>query len=1679
MRKKIFSIATLIILLFNIFANIAFTKANNEGNLNVSLQNETTNLSKEFTQLRDIDKWTFNEYRYRMTKDYFNLRQVFKVDWVISSTYVNSLLNNAREGLKYLPNSLINDNNYNNLKTALERWLKNPESEAYYSAITKALQTYVEKPDIKEISWSINYTPNIWNAPLTTTFRANVSDWAWTRIPDKNYTWWIDDAWRKKIIWTWPYISYTFRDEWNFSVFLDVRSAHKNSNWYTDVLPFFGVAKVEVRAKIASLIIRVGNRQIPVSDELKFSPDEAKYWLIFDATSSVPSTWTKFLNTDWDFWNGIKKSYSGSPQVHRVVYATEWDYSIIFKVRTNQWEYVDRKFKILIRKPIATIESSQENWYLWDKFVFKAEPHWDIENLRYTWEIIDLKKDKVIFSKSWNVINYSFTDKWRYWIRLVVTDPAWNIDVDTKSIYINSRAPVAEFSYKIPQANKPNTVLLDGSKSYDLDYTDDGKLKYSWIIDWQKVNLENPNSDGSVWFYTFDSVWEHSVVLEVEDPDSIVSVKKSSVSIDSLLSVDFATYPRVIQREWTIRFLADAPEAKFFEWDFGDWQRDWWVNSKINHSYKLSWMFTVKLTVKDSKNNSNVYFRTVYIWDSNKPVSVINLSRSQWFDISKEEWACNWNEAYVVSRVDDINFSWAESINIDWTTNNLSYSWKIWNDKFYSTQTVSNKFSEVWCFPVKLTVKSNTNSTIDAQTIWIKVKNEEPTLSALSVTPVDISTDPVIVNLKAENANDKDWVIQSYLWYYYTDFDREPQDFRITNLPTTSFVLPKVPWNYYFVSVLKDNNEARINSEEKVWKYSLTLTWDNVNTPLIDFSVNDSSITVWEEVIFTAKATNVVWQNVEKTSKFSWDFDGDWFYDKETTTPTTTHRFNKSWEIHPKVKVTNKWFSNTRTLTVNVSNELVPQFDYISIWNKYIFLNKSKGQIENSIWDLWDWNSVENKDSFIHIYKDNKSSHRVELAISEWTNIKRTTVDVKKDVANILKIRWDWLKIFTSPAVDKDWGIVLDAEEKVFVYALDGSWNAKYYGIDYDISIDSDLNWWKDDDADNKNNISSYSAGEPDIILLNEKKTQKIRIFILDENKKLIDSKDLLITKNYIKEELIDLQKFKFEWVSEQTKISVEKIKKLIEKMPEDLKLKSSQYVQKLQENRLDTTERTRTLVDFANFLANQKYENFDEMNILLESLITEWQEDKNWKILNFWILKWLIPDSVTCESGEKTCKDFLISKLEEIKQSEELEKNKLIWKEVLQIISTQTVMTDTQKLDFKAIMQEFVYGKVQNIPESEKEEVQKESEKVSEPSDWKFMSFLKKVWIYWLYFLWVIILIMIWMWIWDFFKNRKNWDSFEDFVNEKTSDPLANNSLQSVIQKTETKDISSMFPEEDKKEEVNNIIQSTSTETETKDILSSGEEKTAIPDWLWKVQTTPVIPEPIPEKILPNVESLEQNIIKTPEIEIPSYTASKKVETETISTPKLEKQEENIEEVTKVETNAVPDWLKNSLTDKLEKKQEFVEEPKFSEEIKLEKQKEIKTDDLVIEEDKVDFEADVPDWLKWSLDLNWKNKPEEWISEENSDGSLEKKDAETKDVETKDVLSLPENSSLDSVDIPDWLKTTALEEPKKEKKKEGKKPKKDDSKDESSKTTDKKADELWDDGMKVPDWLKTDHTAK
>jgi len=1480
--------------------------------------------------------------------------------------------------------------------------------------------------------------------------------------------------------------------KWKYSVFLDVTSSHKNAGWFTDVLPLRERIDIDVNEKVASLIIKVNSDTVSDNTLLKFTPDDASYGLLFDATSSTPTSGTRFSSVSWDFWNGVVRSYPWNPKIERIRYGREWEYEVRLTMVTNEWKTVERTFVIAIYDPIATIEVNREDWFIGDNFTFAAKTSWAYRDLTYSWEIVNIDADRVVHQSSGKVLSYSFTDKWKYNVRLKVRRSSWETDQDTRIVYVTSQSPIAEFETKIPQANKPNRVFFDASRSFDPDISDDGNLKYDWFINGSRVKLQDSSANGSIGYYTFDSIGTQSVNLEVTDLDGIRAIKKWTVDITSILSVDMFAFPRVIQRNGFIKFTSESPEAELYEWDFGDGKKTGGSLDKVTHTYEKSGSFDVTLKVSDGENNSNTYERTVYVSESDQPLALITTSVWGLEVPQYDAWACEWVGAYVVNRVTPVKMDGSESINIDGESNGLEYSWKIGNGKFATSSSVTHRFDEIGCFPVKLTVKSDKNGAISSQDIMVSVRNMLPTLSSLKVDVEDPNADPLIVRVQAQWAKDDDGVIQSYLWYYYTDTDTEPQDFRATATSSTAFVIPKITGNYYFVAILKDNNEARVTSEEVTGsKYFTTITGDNINTPIVDLAVNDNSTVIGEEITFTASARNILWQTIDKDASFSWDFDGDGFYDTQTSTPTTSYKFRKSGEFYSKVKVKYRGISSTKNVTVNVWNKLVADFDYISIGNKTIFFDTSSGQVDSRTWDLWD-GTKKTGTNFTHTYTDGKVSHDVSLSIAEGTKVQEITKTVSKNIRNILKTRGNKLVVFTSPLLEDDKIILDNPSERVFIYTGESTQDAAEYVIDYDTENDSDFNGGADDDADNKG-TASYISGDVAEIPLNDFNTQNIRVFLRDAQWNVIATQDIIIEKTYIEDTTIDPNTIIFEWVSESEKEKIETLKQILIKLPQQQKLQSLNFVQKLQESWNDPTEKTRTILDFENYIFGLQLSNEDELIQILESLLVEWQEDQSQKQITYQALVNLIPQDISCEVPAGTCYDSLVSKLEDIRVSDDVEYNKALWKEILEVIGSVDVemMSNTQKLDFKAILTSLVYGwEVSEIPEAEKQEIVWQEPSPSEgESDSKILATLMFI------LKWLAIIILAFMWIVAILyilylvlnKDKTLW--FSQYILNITWAK----SSESSSPTPETDDI--LWDFDDTSSAAWDIVSAAASSvdplSDTQDTKSIPAEPIAeeVPDWLkWNFAWDDASSSDAPANKASKVQDEQIKNIKEDADSVEDVETSQKPQ----ESP--EKQDFDLENDTKITPeDTVPDWLKGSFEEPETQETPSKEQEKSQWDTKVEMQnntlpasdvEEKKTQKVPWDTPKADdwekplSDDGVPDWLKWSFDAPKSDTLKEDVKATPKAKKIPetKKSSPSKKQEVKKEVNKEENK--------EQKQEQKQQEKKEEKKSETPKkatpkaPKKADTKESTKKTkntdSDKK-DELWDDGMKIPDWLKAD----
>ena len=103
--------------------------------------------------------------------------------------------------------------------------------------------------------------------------------------------------------------------------------------------------------------------------------------------------------------------------------------------------------------------------------------------------------------------------------------------------------------------------------------------------------------------------------------------------------------------------IADAENAKTFEWNFGDGTNDITSVGQTSHTYTKAGTYSITLTIQgDDPQSVNSIIRKVYVTSSDTPFALINL-KSNNEDIAPTPNTCNGEDAYIVDRVNLVTFS--------------------------------------------------------------------------------------------------------------------------------------------------------------------------------------------------------------------------------------------------------------------------------------------------------------------------------------------------------------------------------------------------------------------------------------------------------------------------------------------------------------------------------------------------------------------------------------------------------------------------------------------------------------------------------------------------------------------------------------------------------------------------------------------------------------------------------------------------------------------------------------------------------------------------------------------------------------------------------------------------------------------------------------------------------------
>jgi len=846
---------------------------------------------------------------------------------------------------------------------ALRQYSNEPTSTSYNSVkrYYNDLQGVLAKlPRMKAVISVIKTSGPV---PLVVMFDGSgSSDPTGNTIPAENYEWWyLDTSGNRVNLGHGPIVSETFKIPNTYVVHLRIKSPVVNGK--PSVLD--GEATISIKAQMPPAMIHLNINNVDVSDldYYKVTLEEAQKGLVFDPSGSVPKDGFQFVQTYWHFGDAQNAIViDGSPLSYIHAYQKLGWYPVTLRLTDNAKQSFTKKINIEVSASVAIINITPKTGTTDTFFTFSSTQSRVPGGYKsIQWSIMKKEGEKIKESHD-SFFTYRFDQPGIYTIFLNILDFN-NVPVQTSvDLKVNSKPPVVNLLIKQKDSGHPNVFVFDASNSYDPDLGE--SLTYKWFVNGLPVTLANANEMSSKGEYVFREKKTYRVTLQVSDTSGNISEKTQNVVVTSVIGIDLSLNPVVARVQQDVTITATSDGAIFYVYDYGDGTTEKTDKSIVKHRYSKSGTFSLKVTAYDASDNSNTATALVHIAEADQPFAVVGYTING--DMrSMEKGLCNGNDGIVVSRADRIVFDGSKSVDRDGSPKNLDYSWDFGDTVMSTKPTVSHTFTALTnttCNKVVLTVIDRANGkVVSSDPLYFKVANDPPTMQDLILSAPPEPITPVTVTASVRGAQDRDGKIVEYKWYYYQEYGDENFGTRITNVPSTTFIIPTRGLGgdrvtYHFVVEIKDNDGAVVSSEDALGKtVELTVLNRPTEAPTLDITVNKTTVKAGEAVQLIATARDSK-GNILPDAKISWDFNSDGKYEDTTSGSYVNHIFQQPGNYTVAAKVDYQGTTNNNQIDIYVNprsdSSVTAAFLYTVVDKTVFFQNNSKGQNLKYAWDF-------------------------------------------------------------------------------------------------------------------------------------------------------------------------------------------------------------------------------------------------------------------------------------------------------------------------------------------------------------------------------------------------------------------------------------------------------------------------------------------------------------------------------------------------------------------------------------------------------------------------------------------------------------------------------------------------------------------------------------------------------
>jgi len=829
----------------------------------------------------------------------------------------------------------------------------------------------------------IKTTPSAWSAPLTVTFDGRESiDPSKDTIPSNNFFWYYKDSSGIDIlIGKGIVVKHTFETEGNYLVHMTARSANRDTE---GILDGESTTAINVAPETANIIVYANSKKLLTKTYTKIGTFDAQKGVSIDWSPTQPKGWRQILSHHWEItgpsnFRFISEEYPTKPWSLTVKLPHNWAYTVNLIILDNEGNTTSKSFLLAVSDPIAIIKQTPEKISTSTIARFDGNASYALQSRikQYNWELYDEEGEKLFASQSKD-FSRQFTKPGSYTVKLKITDELGQSNEESLTVFVDSTPPQPQFTITSRLDRQyPSQFVLDASPSSDRDVaTETDTITYDRSFsNNSQVTIDQSYDDNKTIVVSFNNPGTYIATLTVSDSYGKIVTLDKQIKVESSLRPIIYASPRASVRWQAIRFVVKSNDSIInYERDFWDGNKSIFSDNSAENTYKKTGVYTVKLLATNKRGEKNAISTQIFVWQKGYPVGAYSIYNGNQ-NIIKPTETCSGEVAFPAKRLEKIILDGTDSVNNKGEKNNLSLFFQPQYDEIFQTDRLQYQFKRLGCQYVDSVIEDTINSKIDKKRIRFYVTNDLPTLLSVSTTYPQFgneiwvgitqntkekafdptSVNPLIVKVSAVGAKDNDGFVAQYVRYYYNKADPSRKlDIKTTpaNNPSVFFSIYSEPGDIVFGVKMIDNDGAEQASEEIIGlgpSVFIAPKGDNsMDIPIINLSVDKTSVAVGEEVTFTTNAKILSGRpDFDAKKSISYDFDGDGIWDLTSKENSVTHIYKQGAEnIRARVQVTYKWFPvQTESELISVKEELKPIVQYAVFDKTVIARDYSYGKI--------------------------------------------------------------------------------------------------------------------------------------------------------------------------------------------------------------------------------------------------------------------------------------------------------------------------------------------------------------------------------------------------------------------------------------------------------------------------------------------------------------------------------------------------------------------------------------------------------------------------------------------------------------------------------------------------------------------------------------------------------------